>query len=76
MPEMSRSSGGQGLAMIGMTDIFTGATGGVERLKDGLCRNYSCSSSDILIFWRPDEDDRTADRLAAMGIEIKRSKKK
>lgn len=74
-PECYTWSGGQGLAMIasfgqnrGM--ILGGATGGAERLTQGLCRNTNCSCRDILIFWKPDEDQVVITRLAKMGIEI------
>lgn len=52
--------------------VFMGDSKGVERLREGHCRNYDCSSTEILIFWRPDEDEKARKRLSKMGIQIRR----
>jgi len=75
-PKCHTWSSGNGLSLIGMQGvisspfIFTGNSGGAERLTKGLCRNYSCSCRDIIIFWKPDEDLNAIKKLAKMGIEI------
>lgn len=82
-PDCATWTGGQGLSLIGTLGeakasivIMTGATGGGERLINGRCRNYSCSCTDILVFWRPDDDPDAVRQLAQMGIKIKQRYKK
>ena len=74
-PECHTWSGGQGLAMLatlseGKGVMFRGASGGADRFLNGVCRNPKCSCKDVLIFWRPDEDRSTIERLRQMGIAI------
>lgn len=74
-PDCHTWSGGQGLAMLATLGraggmIFGGATGGGERLAQGVCRNANCSCKDFLVFWKPDEDRDTIAILGRMGIEI------
>jgi CcmD family protein len=75
-PRCHTWTAGQGLSMLSTTrltkaTIFTGNTGGMERLVDGLCRNYDCPCTEILIFWKPDEDRDAVARLGSMGVRIK-----
>jgi len=53
--------------------VIIGGSKGVERLAEGHCRNYGCSLTGILIFWRPDEDEKARKRLRKMGIPIRRT---
>lgn len=48
--------------------IELGRSSDTERFLKGICRNPNCDCKEILIFWRPDEDKGTTDRLAKMGI--------
>jgi hypothetical protein len=75
-PECNTWTAGQGLTLLtiarnlGQNAVFTGNTGGMERLLKGVCRNSNCSCPELLIFWRPDEDRRVITLLAQKGIEI------
>ncbi|MBI3796457.1 MAG: hypothetical protein HY268_05735 [Deltaproteobacteria bacterium] len=75
-PQCGSSSAAAGLQIIwtnrnvGGNVTLTGNTGGTERWFRGLCRNYSCSSKDIMLFWCPDKDQKSKSYLKGAGIEL------
>lgn len=59
------------LATIKFKDLWKktiGLSSDAMRVMEGRCRNPSCACTEILIFWRPIEDNEAIDRLAKMGI--------
>jgi len=65
---------GQGLAMVSLMHEganIINAPANAYRILEGRCRNLSCSSRDIIIFWKPDEDRDAIARLASMGIVVR-----
>jgi len=74
-PECGLWSAGEGLLCIAFVknrpDTLTpGWTKSNLRLLDGHCRNEECSCTEIMVFWRPNEDENARARLLAMGIDI------
>lgn len=61
MPLLSASKG---------TVMFTGNSGGFERMLQGTCLNYSCTSTEFDLFWCPDLDTRMLQNLRGRGINI------
>jgi Ankyrin repeats (3 copies) len=51
--------------------MFTGQSGGGDRLIRGQCRNTSCSSRDMQIFWCPDIDPDAVAYFKSRGLELK-----
>jgi hypothetical protein len=50
--------------------MFTGNSGGAERLMDGKCSNYSCENTTFELFWCPDLDPGMLANLHSRGIRI------
>jgi hypothetical protein len=58
------------MAEIGNNVMFTGNSGGFERMLQGRCLNYSCSSMEFDLFWCPDLDSRMLRNLQGRGINL------
>jgi hypothetical protein len=56
--------------MKGGNTIFTGNSGGFERMLEGRCLNYSCSSTEHELFWCPDLNPNDLAELHSRGIRI------
>jgi hypothetical protein len=50
--------------------LFTGNSGGFERMLQGKCLNYSCESTAFDLFWCPDLDKRMLLNLRQRGINL------
>lgn len=57
-------------AMRGGNVMFTGQSGGGDRLFRGQCRNTACSSRDMQIFWCPDIDPDAVAYFKSRGLEL------
>jgi hypothetical protein len=55
---------------LGANALFTGDSGGFERMLRGFCLNYSCSSTDFDLFWCPDLDSDMLSNLRQRGVNI------
>lgn len=58
------------LAAVGDKLSFTGNSGGFERMLEGTCLNYSCTSVEFDLFWCPDLDGRMFQNLRDRGINL------
>jgi len=58
------------LASGGGRVLFTGNSGGFERMLQGTCLNHSCSSTEFDLFWCPDLDPRMLQNLRGRGINL------
>ena len=50
--------------------MFTGNSGGFERMLQGTCLNYSCSSTEFDLFWAPDLNPQMLQNLRGRGINL------
>jgi len=50
--------------------MFKGNSGGFERLLEGKCLTYSCSSTEYDLFWCPDLSPELLSELKTRGINI------
>jgi hypothetical protein len=78
-PECHMASTAAGLQIIWVNRnvdgnvILTGDSGGAERWLDGICRNSSCSSKYIILFWCPDKDKKSIAYLTQAGVSVDES---
>lgn len=56
--------------MVGSNTLFTGNSGGFERILEGRCLNYSCNSTEHELFWCPDLNPQYLAELNSRGINI------
>lgn len=56
--------------MRGANSLFTGNSGGFERMLAGRCLNYSCNSTEHELFWCPDLNPTDFAELNSRGIRI------
>jgi hypothetical protein len=56
--------------MGGTNVVFTGNSGGFERMLEGRCLNYSCDSTEHELFWCPDLNLKDFAELQSRGIKI------
>jgi hypothetical protein len=57
-------------AAVGSRVVFTGDSGGFERMLRGQCLNYSCSSTEFDLFWAPDLDSTILQHLGERGVML------
>ena len=73
-PKCNEYCAGPALLMMDMmknaNTMFTGNSGGFERMLEGLCFNYSCSSTEHELFWAPDLNPSVLKELHSRGIKI------
>jgi hypothetical protein len=75
-PKCNKWCGGKALLLLqafGETKdhvVFTGDSGGAERLIEGVCRDPSCSSRIYELFWCPDLDPMVLEEIRLRGVNI------
>ena len=74
-PKCNEYCAGKALLMLPMLSgvsnmLFTGNSGGFERILDGKCLNYLCYSTQYELFWCPDLDSNLMRKLSSQGINI------
>lgn len=56
--------------MTGTNTLFTGKSGGFERMLEGRCLNYACNSTEHELYWCPDLNPKYLAELQSRGIRI------